>query len=624
MPWLINQSSLGADWQHGEAELPPPVELSFLMGNGQISASSHVSAQASSLRVKVLTAAEPKEARIECWFELQGEPLVLAEQRLRRTRDACFVLAEEIGCALRVVLLSFAPPEGQGLIRLVRVENSGSEDLVGLSLQAQASGEAELNLRLGASQRFSNRISSLPLRLSAGETRDFVLSITSPAGDEEWTSTVDLSGLRQLAHKTRLSWQQRLLASTQYDCDRRLIRDLIQDRKLDLMAMSGSFDATDVQGPTTQEPSRAAGLLLMQLRFGLWDDAAKGLAVDARDSAAAAWSILKHYWYWHASRDQALIRRRWHELESCLLILASKSQPAELASSTLNLLATTAAGRLAAACGSEQGKERSRVLLREAARLSARTEAQFWRNSEGRYAVRLGNRTAADPAALLPESFIGLWAGWTWSQGKRGAMNLRQAARAVWQLGDLSKMSPNSPTSAADLHAMLLVALSEFDASEESGCLEAILQRPELRNLESPYRTGLALDAVLYSLTGLRLTAVPGHAEDDLRIDPLLPANCRFLTVKAVAQGGRRFDLYLRREDEGITSFDLVLVDAGLASKDQVSVALRLHGDTHLGWLEDRPDYWDEEDTLRRPRIMSGLSQQQAGRESFLPSGYFR
>jgi hypothetical protein len=549
---------------------------------------------------------------IDLWLESHGEPVTLPEQRLRRTRQACFILGEEAGEQLRMTLLSYVPAKGGQILRLIRVENLGGTALEELRLHSRSKGDSALALQLDGSPWRQHLVNGPGFQLQAGEHRDFILSIEVGVLGESQPPPKNLPALERSAEHCRRWWQRRLLASTIYDCDRAILRDLLQDRKLDLIAL-GTERAGMLGGDTGNKgPEGAAGLLLLYLRFGLWTEAAAVLPMDSQDSLASAWSILLHYWYWRASRDGALIRSRWHEIESCLSRMAESTESADLGQASLRFLATAAAASLVESSGIGSGAERGRVLRRESWRLAQTAEARFWLEREGRY------------AGSLSETLLPLWAGWTWSQGDRKRLHVRNSIREHWRPGLIPSPGEKSDTEVDGLSALVLVALNEVRAAEVSPYLTALLQRPELLDLSDPQSTGMLLDAILFSLTGLRGAAVPGHAENDIRLAPRLPPGCEYLTVKGAAQRGLRFDLHLREEDASTTSFDLVLIETAGDPVERFPVALRLHGDTHLAWLEDRPGFLDADHALRSPRKMSGSSHRQVQAESFLPDDYFR
>lgn len=303
-----------------------------------------------------------------------GRIAPLPRQHVRRVRGAGFVVTEDAapgGLALRT--LTFVPPEGARIVRVLEVSNQGERAVGDLVIRLTTDGRVR---RTGSALQESydagarhyvatyaleggragaeGVLETAPFALEPGASRRTVLEVrTTRAGEPLETSPPTLAGARAAAAHTLRWWKSKLEKTAYFDTDHAKMRDLFEDWKVLMLvqrAESGAvaamvnrrfFSVRDVHGP-----------LLAFLRFNMWDEARdllryelhatrllgrvpertpldldfsglEGRRTDWRKvrvppSELPSWIILHHFWYWRATQDTALIREHWPLLEICL------------------------------------------------------------------------------------------------------------------------------------------------------------------------------------------------------------------------------------------------------------------------------------------------------------------
>ncbi len=188
-------------------------------------------------------------------------------------------------------------------------------------------------------------------------------------------------------------------------------------------------------------------------------------------------------------------------------------------------------------------------------------EAAFWLADERRFAAALSpldltpHRPAQTDAGLLPG-----WIGMLSATGDRAVQHLRHTTGALWRQAGRIGSSPATGTATALGQAMLLTVLTHFDGPEQAAAMLALRDLADaaghwsmlhdesgtaLPGAPSPFADGVAGDALLYAVSGLRVAASPGIDEDWLRLRVHLPPDATWCNLRNMRHDGARFDLFV-------------------------------------------------------------------------------
>ncbi|MCB9888311.1 MAG: hypothetical protein H6836_01955 [Planctomycetes bacterium] len=367
---LANQSSWAQDTRYEGAKPDKSKRGVYPVGNGKVFTYVGLGARANTmLAITGPTYAAPERSMPrgnfgELTLELDGAELT--EQRVRRVRDANFVVTEdrsESGIALRT--LTFAAPDSTVITRVVEVHNGGSAPFVGgvlwarTGIPAQVRGaELELVWRSegrGAQARIAMdraeaQNGSLRCKLgdlAPGASFTTVLTVATAAGTEGGTSAAtDVATATTAAQGTVRWWRERLRGTPTLRTDNHRIMDLFGDWKVLMLTMRDA--RSGVVSPMVSRRGawirESTGPLLTFLRYNLWAEAKaildyyhdaicltgevreyypldldfKRLAgtkpdytkIALPDSDLPSWLILQHFWYYRATWDAAYIEQR--------------------------------------------------------------------------------------------------------------------------------------------------------------------------------------------------------------------------------------------------------------------------------------------------------------------------
>ncbi len=347
----------------------------YPVGNGHALAWLGLGARANSLTgIRGPRYANTPIGSVTLDIAIDGTPVPLPIQKIRRVRGANFVVTEDRSDSLSLRTLTFAAADDRAeLMRVIVAENRGDKPLKGLVLRSQ-SGAKRATLA-GDTESFDDGVTFAQVRLGGGlvEGRLLVARIGTLAPGSSWSSVQRISlstapmqappkrsGSAQLAavHKearaTSIAWREALAKTTVYRSDHSKLNDLIGDWKVMIKvlqcARSGLVISSDTGTQVGLQELR--GPMLAFLRFHMWDEAKimldtvfaaarasgsvpqtislatdpasspvvptnwNGLIVPAGDSSS--WTIMMHHWYWRATQDTATIRKHWPLLDRCM------------------------------------------------------------------------------------------------------------------------------------------------------------------------------------------------------------------------------------------------------------------------------------------------------------------
>lgn len=212
---------------------------------------------------------------------------------------------------------------------------------------------------------------------------------------------------------------------------------------------------------------------------------------------------------------------------------------------------------------------------RRAIELVQALEQHYWVEDAAWFAPALSPLTGEPHPA--PQAEIGLlpvWTGMLLATGDRATRHLRGTLASLWHDGGRLGSSPTVAAATPLAQAAAIVALSHFEGAERGAAWQAMLdladpsgswQRVHGPAVPAgtpdaavglrwgPWEGGIAVDALLYGLTGLRIAAAPGIDEEWLRLRPALPPGSSSCAIRGMRHDGIGFDLHL---DEVIGPLD--------------------------------------------------------------------
>ncbi|MEQ1634533.1 MAG: hypothetical protein ABL997_19280, partial [Planctomycetota bacterium] len=195
----------------------------------------------------------------------------------------------------------------------------------------------------------------------------------------------------------------------------------------------------------------------------------------------------------------------------------------------LRLHALSCAGALAAAADDQSLATKFDLRARSAL---DEFEARYWSPSRAAF---VESADTDEPASLFACA-IGMLA----TTGDRTAIHGQSALaeRSVGRVPDPERT---------------LVAMAQFDAAR-GDLLADLLMQPT----DDPHRAGLAIDAVLFAATGMRMATGPGMDEAWTRLRPCLPTGIDRIAVRGLVHDGHACEFeYERRHDEHVGRYTL-------------------------------------------------------------------
>ncbi len=311
----------------------------------------------------------------------RGEQAIdLPVQHVRRVRGANFVVTvDEDPAGLSLRTLSFAPPDGTSILRIVEVQNLGATaakanlraDIEGIDAQGGAASTRRVYDRNG---RRYHAVFSLTDAQRVGDA--LVVELGELAPRATWRGVLQIGTYRGAPAATAVTlpargrvvdeatkhaivteqwWQARLKDTSYFDTDHARFRDLVADWKVLMLTQRDA--ASGVVSPMVTrrgfETRANTGSILAFLRFNMWDEAKAILkytfdatrllsrvpdrlpldldlapladktvdwdAVVVPEGDSASWILLQHFWYWRVTRDTALIKQHRSLLLRCLV-----------------------------------------------------------------------------------------------------------------------------------------------------------------------------------------------------------------------------------------------------------------------------------------------------------------
>jgi hypothetical protein len=384
LPALAEQSSWIQRATY-EGERPDQrVRGAYPVGNGRVFGCLGLGARANTMQAltgphyQTDAAFAPKGHFGEVTIDLvrAGALVALPEQRVSRVRGAAFVVSEDAapgGPALRT--LTFAPPDGTHVTRVIEVVNGGAAPLADLALRVLPEGPVRAQGdTLRATYASARRPAVACFALTDGQPRDGalhaalpelapgaawrgVLTITTGQGSELPPGAVappELAAATAAARTTLAWWSAKLAGTAYFDTDHRKLNDLVADWK-SLMLVQRCAQS-GVVAPMVYHRAASVrdslGPMLFFLRFHMWPEARaileyffratrllqrvpsevpldldfRALAgtttdwntVEVPAGETPSWIILLHFWYWRATHDGQLLRDHWPLLDACL------------------------------------------------------------------------------------------------------------------------------------------------------------------------------------------------------------------------------------------------------------------------------------------------------------------
>ena len=343
-----------------------------------------------------------------------------------------------------------------------------------------------------------------------------------------------------------------------------------------------SLRAAAIATPAGANAADAARGALACLRAGDLAGARNAVAAARLAATVAAappladvcWSLLALGWYVDAAGDDAFAATAWPTLRAALRQLAHAPAAPRFADECLAIQACFAVASLCHRAGGEALPWTNRALVR-----SERLERTAWQRMRGRF------RSAADDGLLAkrahpPAEPGDLAAAWLGLGAPTGPLP-RHGRSALAELTARAAATP----AADSMHAaaVRLAAATELgDASARCAALAALRRFPA--DGAGPADAALALDALLFALTGLRQATACGRAGelvDAVELAPWLPHGARSLRLHGVVAAGATFDLEVsaRVGPPGADERDAAACLAGARPRLVVVVAMRATAD---------------------------------------------
>lgn len=195
-------------------------------------------------------------------------------------------------------------------------------------------------------------------------------------------------------------------------------------------------------------------------------------------------------------------------------------------------------------------------------------EQTFWLPEEKRFAPFLSPITGvAHHAAYAPVNLRMQWVGYTYALGEHNKQNLKGALADLWQNRTRVGMTPSVGYTPGHLQGYLLYSLADLDDQNRSDSLDELIQMatpsagwaefydPYGKPVDPddsawpirlrPFEAGINLDAIAFSLNGIRYVVSPGWSKKDQRFKLRMPTNSRWISMKNMRHDGHQFHLFM-------------------------------------------------------------------------------
>jgi hypothetical protein len=355
---------------------------------------------------------------------------------------------------------------------------------------------------------------------------------------------------------------------------------LVTERRCALRpgGIKAEFPVADIGGPAERDAAGPAD----------WS----GLLVPPGD--LAAWIVIHHGWYLRASQDVATVRSHWPFLEACLRRLPRREailipgegtepwmpepgsadpQTWSFANAALFQLAVSMMGSMLDTMDRIEHPDRWRdappdprpgaAWSRRSIQLLHELERRFWCEEQGMFAPVLDPTAVGAGSPFAEANLLPVWAGLLATTGDKTRRNALTTLRHLGSRDGLLLGGGKDGQRSGLGQAMLLAALVQFETSErpaavrqlldlalpEGGLARAYAQDGKPIGDADMLATGAALDALLFSICGLRIAACPGFEEEWVRLRPELPPGARTAVLRDFGHDGWRADLWLEHRD---------------------------------------------------------------------------
>ncbi len=606
LPALMQQSTWGQDG----TLLGTDQGAAFLTGNGQVFASMGQGANASTMQNMAGPQYKDSLGELSLVLWQQDRPLVFDQQRLRRVRASNILLSEDKAKNLSLRCLTFAAPDTSHFVRVTQVHNAGSSTCKDLQLSYHQPIKQPAIKKL-----------SIP-DLAAGASWLAAGRIETKTGKLVWQELSQEQALEETQACLQW-WQDTLERSPSLDMDQARLLDLLEDWKVNILCLRCTQSGVVVPMLGQREASlrQCSGPMLLLLRYNMWEEAKQLLRFFHHAAAStgelresypldlaanknsqvdwtklqvaqgdlASWSILLHFWYYRATRDQELCQAHLPFLEACLkkqaryqdcLVQANASEhglPGQdmhaLSGSTLFLMALQAYGEILNGVQEngvqpQQGEvPPGQKYLERSFKIMTGLEQQFWQAGDGQanpgyFAPALSGITGAPlTEPLAAANLLPLWIGWTFPSGEKSRHNLSTSIQRLQTSPQRLGHSQQDHGFAGEVPGMLLTALTERDGVERSAVIEDLLRlaspsgawsksysaagQPSFGPC-SPRVSGINVDALFFALTGVRHAAVPNFDNKSIKLKLRLPQGASFLSMQNLRKDGRAFNIWVK------------------------------------------------------------------------------
>lgn len=274
--------------------------------------------------------------------------------------------------------------------------------------------------------------------------------------------------------------------------------------------------------------------------------------------------------------------------DGALVVADDRARPWSLPALVQFLLANAALGEMQATLAEHDADAGVRATapairaaaIQRAADVARVAEERFWSPALDRFTAaawppRDGQRGELLHDAALADAALGLpWLGWTFASQQRTQRHVAASLRALWRAPGEVRVGATATSGVATVasQTQLLATLATERDAAWSDAWRSLLRRAtaaghwpaslaadgsplasgqdRLGGLLSPHATGMALDAMAFACTGVRMVAIPGFdGPRQAHFRPRLPPGASTWHVQRLRSDGRQLDLRWSRLD---------------------------------------------------------------------------